>query len=171
VCPHTKWTVLEVLDGAECRRLLGTVRVGRLGFTEGALPAIVPVPFALAVDSLVIPARQGNWAVGAMRASVVALGVDSHDVDERTGWGVTVVGPSRVVSSRRWEPPTTVVCTRLTRLPQGALHRRAAGPALRVAHELAGGQPAAGLTDVGPPAGLTQRTQPGVALLPLEVGA
>ena len=89
--------VLEVLDEAECRRLLGTVRVGRLGFTEGALPAIVPVPFALAVDSLVIPARRGNWVVGAMRASVVAFAVDSYDVDERTGWGVTVVGPSRVV--------------------------------------------------------------------------
>jgi uncharacterized protein len=89
--------ILEVLDDSECLRLLTTARLGRLGFTDGALPAIVPVPFALSEGSLVIPARRGHWVVGAMRGSVVAFAVDSYDVDARTGWGVTVVGPSRVL--------------------------------------------------------------------------
>jgi uncharacterized protein len=89
--------VLEDLDDRECLRLLTTARHGWLGFTDGALPAMVPVPFALQANSLVIPARQGNWVVDAVRGSVVAFAVDSYDVDQRTGWGVTVVGPSRVV--------------------------------------------------------------------------
>jgi uncharacterized protein len=93
--------VLEVLDDLECLRLLTTARLGRLGFTDGALPAIVPVPIALEENALVIPAREGNWVVGAMRGSVVAVAVDCYDVDERTGWGVTVIGPSRVLTRDR----------------------------------------------------------------------
>lgn len=89
--------VLEILDELECRQLLASAHLGRLGFTDGALPAIVPVPFAIAEDSLVIPARPGNWVAAAMRGSVVAVGVDTYDVDARTGWGVTAIGPSRVV--------------------------------------------------------------------------
>ena len=89
--------ILEVLDDRECRRLLSSAHLGRLGFTDGALPAIVPVPFALEEDSLVIPARHDHWVVRAMRGSVVAFAVDCYDVDVRTGWGVTVIGPSRVV--------------------------------------------------------------------------
>lgn len=90
--------VLEVLHDLECRRLLTTTHLGRLGFTDGALPAIVPVAFALDDDSVVIPARRGNWVAGAVRGSVVAFAVDSYDAVARTGWGVTVVGPSRVVT-------------------------------------------------------------------------
>lgn len=89
--------VLEVLDDAECRRLLGTVRVGRLGFTDGALPAILPVPFTVEEDCVSIPAREGNWVVDAVRRSVVAFAVDSYDAVARTGWGVTVVGPAHVM--------------------------------------------------------------------------
>ncbi len=84
----------EVLDDAECRRLLGTARVGRLGFTHGALPAILPVPFTVHDDCVRIPVQEGNWLVDAVRRSVVAFAVDSYDVVHRTGWGVTVVGPA-----------------------------------------------------------------------------
>jgi uncharacterized protein len=93
--------VLEVLDDLECLRLLTTARLGRLSFTDGALPAIVPVPIALEGNVLLIPAREGNWVVGAIRGSVVAVAVDCYDVDERTGWGVTVIGPSRVLPHDR----------------------------------------------------------------------
>ncbi|SFE86564.1 pyridoxamine 5'-phosphate oxidase family protein [Blastococcus tunisiensis] len=88
---------LEVLGDAECRRLLGTVRVGRLGFTDAALPAILPVPFSVVDDCIRIPAREGNRVLDAVRRSVVAFAVDSYDDLTRTGWGVTVVGPAHVV--------------------------------------------------------------------------
>ncbi|MCZ2860508.1 pyridoxamine 5'-phosphate oxidase family protein [Blastococcus sp. VKM Ac-2987] len=90
--------IVDVLDEAECRRLLGTAGIGRLGFTDGALPAIVPVSFALHDGSVLIPGRLGNRIVDAVRRTVVVLGVDAYDGETRTGWGVTVVGPSRVVS-------------------------------------------------------------------------
>jgi hypothetical protein len=89
--------VLAVLDDAECRRLLGAVPVGHLGFTDGALPAILPVQFTLDDDCIRIPAREGNRIIDAVRRSVVAVAVDEYDVGDRTGWGVTVVGPAQVV--------------------------------------------------------------------------
>lgn len=88
---------LRSLDEAECRRLLGTATVGRISFTEGALPAIVPVPFALHDEQVLISARRDSPMVRAVRGAVVAFGVDSFDPDTETGWSVTVVGPSRLL--------------------------------------------------------------------------
>jgi hypothetical protein len=87
----------EVLDEAECRRLLGTAGTGRLGFTDGALPAILPVAFALHDGQVVIPVHRGSSVVSAVRGAVVAFQVDSYDATTRTGWSVTVVGPTRLV--------------------------------------------------------------------------
>ena len=92
----------EVLDRAACTRLLGTTGIGRLGFTEGALPAIHPVAFALRNGWVMIPERRGSPVVSAVRGAVVAFQVDSFDTAMRTGWSVTVVGPTRVVSDP-WE--------------------------------------------------------------------
>ena len=93
--------VHEVLDEAECRRLLGTTRAGRIGFTDGALPAILPVPFAVHDGQVMIPARRDSPVVRAVHGAVVAFGVDSYDAVTDTGWSVTLVGPARLV----WEPP------------------------------------------------------------------
>jgi hypothetical protein len=111
--------VAEVLDEAECRRLLGRAVVGRLGFTEGALPAIQPVPFAVAEGEIVIPTRQGSKVAVASQGAIVAFEVDEFDPADRTGWNVTVVGPSRVITdagavraldelgARPWPPADT----------------------------------------------------------------
>jgi uncharacterized protein len=90
--------VHESLDEEECARLLATTAIGRLGFTDGALPAIVPVSFTLHEGHVLIAARQGSPVVNAVRGSVVAFEVDAYDPAVRTGWSVTVVGPSRVIS-------------------------------------------------------------------------
>ena len=95
----------EVLDEAECRHLLGTARTGRLGFTEAALPAILPVPFAVQRGHVMIPARPDSPVVRAVRGAVVAFAVDSYDAVTNTGWSVTVVGPSRLV----WDPEEVAV--------------------------------------------------------------
>ena len=91
--------LLEVLAEAECRELLGTARAGRLGFTDGALPAILPVPFALRDGQVVIPARRGSAVVSAVRGAVVAFQVDSYDAASGIGWSVTVIGPTRLISA------------------------------------------------------------------------
>lgn len=87
---------LDLLDDAECRRLLITAPIGRLAFTEGALPTIQPVHFVVRDDRVVIPTRAGSKMEAANRGAVVAFEVDAYDDGTRTGWNVTVIGPSRV---------------------------------------------------------------------------
>ncbi|WP_211661398.1 pyridoxamine 5'-phosphate oxidase family protein [Modestobacter muralis] len=95
------WTgsrrLLDVLDGAECRRLLGTASVGRIAFTEGAMPTIQPASYALRGDDVVIPTGLGSKMAAGSRGAVLAFEVDEYDLVERTGWSVTVIGPSRLV--------------------------------------------------------------------------
>jgi hypothetical protein len=120
--------VLEVLGDAECRRLLATARLGRLGFNDGALPAIVPVPFTLGEGTVVIQADPDHAVLGAMRGSVVAFAVDSYDVDARLGWGVTVIGPIRAGRPRRQRHLVV-------------RHRRGGGVAARLATQALDGPP------------------------------
>ena len=89
---------LQVLDDAQCRRLLAGAVIGRLAYTEGALPAIQPVHFTMSGDRIVIPTRAGSKVAAASRGAVVAFEVDDFDAASRTGWNVTVVGPSHVIT-------------------------------------------------------------------------
>ena len=50
---------LEVLNRRQCLDLLQTVRVGRLVFTEDALPAVQPENFRLWADDVVIRVAGG----------------------------------------------------------------------------------------------------------------
>jgi uncharacterized protein len=102
--------VVEHLDGPDCRSLLRTARIGRLGYTRDALPAIAPVTFCLHADRVVIPSRSCSHLVPGTNGAVVAFQVDSLDPDTCAGWTVTVVGPSRSVTD-----PTEIAT--LDRLP------------------------------------------------------
>lgn len=106
--------LFEVLAAAECWQLLGTSSTGRLGFTDGALPAILPVPFALRDGHVVIPERRGSPIVSAVRGAVVAFQADSFDAATRTGWSVTIVGPTRLVS----DPQTVATLEKLRLSPR-----------------------------------------------------
>ncbi|MGY1763527.1 pyridoxamine 5'-phosphate oxidase family protein [Geodermatophilus sp. SYSU D00779] len=88
---------LVPLDDVECRALLLGGRIGRLAFTRNALPAIQPVSYRVHDGEVVIPAVPDSRFVPRSWGAVVALGVDSYDDATRTGWSVTVVGPSRSV--------------------------------------------------------------------------
>lgn len=89
--------LVEVLDDATCLQRLGSGGTGRLGFTDGALPAILPVPFGIQDGHVMIPARRGSAIVSAVRGSVVVFEVGSYDAAARTGWSITAVGPTRLV--------------------------------------------------------------------------
>ncbi|TDV42540.1 pyridoxamine 5'-phosphate oxidase family protein [Actinophytocola oryzae] len=90
---------LEVLDRAECLALLGTVRVGRLFFTEGALPAVQPVNFRLYQEQVVIRVAGGAKLGAAAAHSVVAFEADDLDPDLRAGWNVTAVGRAERITA------------------------------------------------------------------------
>jgi hypothetical protein len=88
---------VEHLDDATCRRLLAGARLGRLGFTDGAMPAIVPVTYAVRDGCAVIPARRDGALMTAVRGAVVALQVDSYLDELGPGWSVTALGPARAI--------------------------------------------------------------------------
>lgn len=89
---------LEILTEQECRELLGKVPLGRIVFTDRALPAIQPVNFLLAQGNVIIRTSSGSKLAAAARNAVVAFEVDQFDADARAGWSVVVVGHARVVS-------------------------------------------------------------------------
>ncbi|MBG0816613.1 pyridoxamine 5'-phosphate oxidase family protein [Planomonospora sp. ID82291] len=88
---------LRVLTRAECIQLLASTPLGRIVFTDRALPAIQPVNYVLDGDDLVIRTGSGSKLASAVRDTIVALEADAFDPDGRTGWSVTVVGQARAV--------------------------------------------------------------------------
>ncbi|GAA4147357.1 pyridoxamine 5'-phosphate oxidase family protein [Actinomadura keratinilytica] len=89
---------LEILDADQCRALLASAPVGRIVFTDRALPAVQPVNFALVDDEVVIRTSNGSKLAAAVRGAVVAFEADDFDAATRTGWSVVVVGHARLVT-------------------------------------------------------------------------
>jgi nitroimidazol reductase NimA-like FMN-containing flavoprotein (pyridoxamine 5'-phosphate oxidase superfamily) len=83
---------LEILDAADCLRLMQTVTIGRLVFTEGGLPTVRPVNFVLDGETVVFCTADSDKYRAADRGDVVAFETDSIDAVLQTGWTVTVVG-------------------------------------------------------------------------------
>jgi uncharacterized protein len=88
----------EVLDTDECLRLMASVPIGRLVFSEGGLPAVHPVSFALDGDSVVFCTAGGRKREAAERGDVVGFQVDEFDTGRHLGWSVTAVGHSVLIT-------------------------------------------------------------------------
>ncbi|GII92119.1 pyridoxamine 5'-phosphate oxidase family protein [Sinosporangium siamense] len=88
---------LQVLTRTECVELLSSVPVGRIVFTDRALPAVQPVNFLVVDGHIVIRTGQGSKLAAAARDAVVAFEVDEFDAAMWTGWSVTVIGHARAV--------------------------------------------------------------------------
>ena len=89
---------LEDLTRGQCLRLLGSTAVGRVVYTDGALPAVAPVAYALDGSAIVFRAGADTRLAAGTDGAVVAFEVDSIDPQTVTGWSVVVVGIARVVS-------------------------------------------------------------------------
>jgi nitroimidazol reductase NimA-like FMN-containing flavoprotein (pyridoxamine 5'-phosphate oxidase superfamily) len=83
---------LVELDEAECLRLLAGHEIGRVVFTDAALPAAQPVTYVLDDEEIVFRTGGGSKLAAATRNAVVAFQVDRIDPDTRTGWTVLGVG-------------------------------------------------------------------------------
>lgn len=88
---------LDELDRSQCLELLASVPVGRIVYTEQAMPAIQLVNFVLADDTIVIRTAWGSKLAAAARHAIVAFEADRYDDSSRTGWSVTAIGRSRLV--------------------------------------------------------------------------
>lgn len=87
---------LEVLSRRECWTLLSHKCLGRVAFTERALPAIRPVNYALVGTHLLLRTGMSGLA-RHLAGQVVAFEVDELDGEPATGWSVVVTGTARVL--------------------------------------------------------------------------
>ncbi|MEV7780961.1 pyridoxamine 5'-phosphate oxidase family protein [Kitasatospora sp. NPDC088351] len=85
------------LDEARAMELLAGTEVGRVVYTVGALPAVLPVRFRLdARGGVLLSARAGSELVRAVDGAVIAFEADEVDGVDGTGWCVTVLGRAQV---------------------------------------------------------------------------
>lgn len=86
------WSGLEVIPADECRRLMDSAVVGRIGFVEAGSPMILPVNFALDGHAVVFRTAPGSKLAAAMLQRPVAFEVDGWDAVNHTGWSVLATG-------------------------------------------------------------------------------
>jgi nitroimidazol reductase NimA-like FMN-containing flavoprotein (pyridoxamine 5'-phosphate oxidase superfamily) len=89
---------LEVLDRVECLRLLSFATLGRIGFTSGALPTVLPINFHLDGERILVRTGRGGKLDAALQNAVVAFEADDFDPMYHSGWSVAVTGMAREVS-------------------------------------------------------------------------
>jgi nitroimidazol reductase NimA-like FMN-containing flavoprotein (pyridoxamine 5'-phosphate oxidase superfamily) len=83
---------LEVLGRDECLRLVAFATLGRIGFTSGALPTVLPINFHLDGDRILVRTGRGSKLDAALRNAVVAFEVDDFDPIYHSGWSVAITG-------------------------------------------------------------------------------
>jgi nitroimidazol reductase NimA-like FMN-containing flavoprotein (pyridoxamine 5'-phosphate oxidase superfamily) len=66
-------------------------------FTVSALPAVVPVTFALDGDAVVCRTSSSSRLAQAADGGVLALQADDVDVATRSGWSVVATGQAEVL--------------------------------------------------------------------------
>ncbi|WP_315986662.1 pyridoxamine 5'-phosphate oxidase family protein [Streptomyces sp. STR69] len=83
----------------EALKLLGSVRLGRVAFTDRALPAIRPVSHVMDEGDFIVRTQGGSALSNRAPASeVAAYEADEIDPTTRTGWSVVVTGTATRVA-------------------------------------------------------------------------
>jgi uncharacterized protein len=95
---YSDGAALQQLTRDDCLRLLATVPIGRIIYTRQALPAVELVDFALGSGDIIIRTDLSGKLATATRGAIVAFEVDVVDPEQRSGWSVTAIGPSRAVT-------------------------------------------------------------------------
>jgi len=83
---------LEVLGREQCLELLASASIGRVVFTDGGLPVILPVTFVLDEGAIAFRTRTGSRLATKTSGAVVAFEVDDAEPALRAGWSVSVCG-------------------------------------------------------------------------------
>lgn len=134
----------------QCRALLASQQIGRLGVVVDGYPVITPVGYALDHDVVVLHKRTGGTLTALQHANVT-LQIDGIDPVTRSGWSVLVRGLAEEVTEQHdsalvertratgqppWAPGEDVHSVRL--IPHRITGRRLVGPGLPPAFESAG---------------------------------
>jgi hypothetical protein len=91
------------LSPDESLRLLGSVSLGRIVFTQHALPAIRPVNHVLDNGDIILRTHEGAALAASAREAgppgvVVAYEADDIDPDTHLGWSVVATGFAQLVT-------------------------------------------------------------------------
>ena len=92
------WSGLEVIGMEECRRLLSSVPVGRLGFLQEGSPVVLPINFHVDRRSIVFRTGRGSKLEAATMGRAVCVEVDAWNAVEHTGWSVLAKGTAEHVT-------------------------------------------------------------------------
>ncbi len=90
---------VEVLEALECKRLLVSASVGRLGYSTANEQRIVPMNYVLADDHLVFRTASDNEVAHFAPGRAVAFEVDDIDKFLQSGWSVLVSGAAQELPS------------------------------------------------------------------------
>jgi nitroimidazol reductase NimA-like FMN-containing flavoprotein (pyridoxamine 5'-phosphate oxidase superfamily) len=90
---------LAALSETECRRLLGTRALGRVGMTSGGLPCILPVCYEYDDGAIMFRTGFGAKLRAAASGDVLAFEVDDYDPQTGQGWSVMVLGRASVATN------------------------------------------------------------------------
>lgn len=117
----------QVLAPAECVRLLAGEQIGRVAISVNALPAILPVRFAIDRGEIVFRASPGGVLAEATRHAVVAFEADGLEPGVGS-WSVLATGLARhlaehdarvLTSLPPWSSETDVVVALAPQLLSG----------------------------------------------------
>jgi Pyridoxamine 5'-phosphate oxidase len=90
------------LSASESWRLLSGVSVGRIVFTQRAMPAVRPVNHLVEQEDIIVRSHLGAAIVAHARTveqgTVVAYEADDIDLVRHTGWSVIATGMAWLVS-------------------------------------------------------------------------
>jgi hypothetical protein len=81
---------LEILDRDECRRLLGSTNIGRLGYCSDLGPRILPMNYTLVSESVTFRTGLDTEASHQLFDHPIAFEVDQVDEFLQSGWSVRV---------------------------------------------------------------------------------
>jgi nitroimidazol reductase NimA-like FMN-containing flavoprotein (pyridoxamine 5'-phosphate oxidase superfamily) len=93
-------TMLELLGPAECWRLLGAQRLGRVGLVVAGEPVILPVNYVVHARSVVFRTAGGTKLEAVTSWPTVAFEVDAVE-GERGGWSVLLTGRAEEIHEAR----------------------------------------------------------------------
>ncbi len=125
--------LLTELSRGECLARLATATIGRVVYTEHALPAAQPVDFFLDDEEIIFRTGGGAGPGAAVNHHVVAFQADDIDDATRAGWSVCGVGeayeiadPARLAELAALAPPawTSARTTQMVSIPLQRLNGR-----------------------------------------------
>lgn len=90
---------LEVLPVDQCRRLLASVPVGRVGFIADGELVILPVNHVVDGHDVVFRTAWGLKLAATEGQNLVTFEADHYNEQARSGWSVVVTGRAEVVEA------------------------------------------------------------------------